>query len=348
MDVDEIPIRHAYGTMPGVLEDWYEQGLPRSVKDRNDFQKYFGFPSGGKSLPLSMDFDPPFEAKVIEDTAEYQISIDRMGRRMKVLKQYATIPRTHEFPVRDMETWKDFKRRLVFHPGRAGDELEKIAEENRKTGHLNTFGGMGFYWFPRDLMGDEALCIAYYEMPELVADILETWCFLYEQVLSSALERIRLDSIGLAEDMAYKNGSMIGKSLFDKFMLPYYLRIKKLVDKYEIPVFAVDTDGSVEELIYWFRDCGVNLLGPNEVMAGNNIVSYRKQFQKTMAFDGGLNKLVLPKGKEAIERMLQSIVPYMKDSGGGWIACLDHRIVRETSLSDFTYYIDRLKELVIM
>jgi len=35
-EVDRLPMRHAYGLMPGVLEDWYAEGLPRSVKTRQN------------------------------------------------------------------------------------------------------------------------------------------------------------------------------------------------------------------------------------------------------------------------------------------------------------------------
>ena len=29
--VDALPFRHAYGLMPGVIDDWHAQGLPTTV-----------------------------------------------------------------------------------------------------------------------------------------------------------------------------------------------------------------------------------------------------------------------------------------------------------------------------
>lgn len=345
-EVDELPFRHAYGLMPNVLESWHEQGLPRSVQTEKQIYEYFGFPTRGKPLPLNVGFDPPFEGKILEDTDAYQIAIDGMGRRTKVLKDYASLPLAMDFPVKDTATWQDYKRRLQFFPERVGKDLKLIASENLGTGHMNGLGVMGFYWFPRDLMGDENLCIAYYEQPELVKDILETWYSLIEQVLNTALMRIRLDSIHFGEDMAYRNASMVSRPIFDEFIKPYYERIHHIVQQHDVPVFSVDTDGCVNELIEWFAECGVNLIGPNEVQAGNDITAYRERFGRKMAYDGGLDKHLLPKGREAIDAMLEHTVPFMKRTGGGWIVCLDHRTVEDTRLADFQYYVDRVRALV--
>ena len=80
-EVDELPFRHAYGLMPGVLEDWYDQGLPRSVQIPEEIYKFFGFQTKSEPLPVKTMFDPPFEGRVIEDTPELRIEIDGMGRR---------------------------------------------------------------------------------------------------------------------------------------------------------------------------------------------------------------------------------------------------------------------------
>jgi uroporphyrinogen-III decarboxylase len=204
---------------------------------------------------------------------------------------------------------------------------------------------MGFYWFPRDLMGDEGLCLAYCQQPELVDDICDTWCALIEGILETALERVRLDGIHFGEDMAYHNGPMLGPDLFDRFIRPYYERIARLVRRYDVPIFSVDSDGRTDTLAAWFVSCGVNVIGPNEVRAGNDLVAQRERFGRALAFDGGLDKQVLPDGPDAIDAMLERVFPAMKASGGGWVAALDHRVVRGTSLAGFHHYVERAREL---
>lgn len=344
--VDALPIRHAYGLMPGVLDQWHAEGLPQSVQTPEDILAYFGFAEGGQGLPINIGFDPGFETRVIEDCEEYTIAIDWWGRRTKRFKRISTIAMACEFPVTDSASWQDYKRRLHWSASRIGPNLAQMAADNLAKGRLSSFSFFGFYWFPRDLMGDEALCIAYYEQPDLVREMLETWCTLVEKTLDEAARRVRIDVVATCEDMAYRNGSMVGPRIFNDFIRPYYLRIHRVVQQHNIPVFLVDSDGNVDELSEWFMACGVNLMEPYEVQAGNDLIAYRKRFGRRLAFQGGLDKLVLPKGPAAIDAMLTRIVPFMKKSGGGWIPSLDHRIVVGTRLSDFQFYVRRLKELV--
>lgn len=345
-DVDELPFRHAYGLMPGVLQQWHSQGLPTSVHTEKDIYEHFGFPTRSCALPLNVTPDPPFETKVIEQTDEYRISTDHFGRTTKVIYETSTLPLTIEFPVTDAHSWREYKKRLGPTSQSVGDDLEAVVQQNIASGHINSFGMMGFYWFPRDLMGDEQLCLAYYEQPELIHDILDTWCGLIEKVLTAALKRVRLDQVHFGEDMAYRNASMVSKGTFDEFIKPYYQRIHKIVQRYDVPIFSVDSDGCIDQLSQWFTELGVNLIGPNEVQAGNDIVAYRKKFGKKLAYDGGLDKLAFLEGRDAVDRMLHETIPFMKQTGGGWIVCLDHRVVSGTRLTDFQYYVDTVRKMI--
>lgn len=341
-------MRHAYGLMPGVLEEWHRQGLPLSVRTDEEVSQYFGFPARPHPLPIRIGPDPPIDARVIEETETYRIAIDGWGRRTKLMKAITTLPQVMEFPIREPADWEFYRDRLRPTPDRVGSNIADVAERNRREGHVNMFASVGFYWFPRDLVGDETLGIWYYEHPDLVHEMNDTWCTLIEQALTSVLERTPLDAIHLAEDMAYRNASMIGPHTFDEFLEPYYLRIKSIIDRYEVPVFSVDTDGCLNELIHWFSACGVNIIGPNEVQAGNDVVAYRRVFGRTMAFDGGLDKRELIYGRDRIDAMLENTIPFLKETGGGWVICLDHRVIPGTPLADFEYYLRRARELARM
>ena len=106
-----------------------------------------------------------------------------------------------------------------------------------------------------------------------------------------------------------------------------------------------DWQESADELMGWLSESGANLIGPNEVQAGNDVVAIRRRFGKKVALDGGLDKRVLTQGRDAIDEMLERTIPFMKESGGGWHICADHRIVNGTPLRDFQYYVDRVREM---
>ena len=345
--VDRLPFRLAYGLMPGVLEEWHAQGLPRTVQTYDDLCNHFAFPTHPRALPLNQGCVPPFPEKVLSEDDEAVVATDSFGRTTKMLKKYTSLPMALDFPVRDRETWLAYKERLAVRPERIGVDLEKAAAANQAEGQPNVFGAMGFFWLPRDLMGDEQLCIAYYEQPDLVEDILETWYALIESLLLGALRSIRIDALSLGEDMAYRGGSLISRAVFDRFMAPYYQRLQRIVERHGIPVFAMDSDGCLNELNDWFLDCGVNMVVPNEVQAGCRITEYRRKYGRRLAYSGGLDKRVLTQGRRAIDAMLNEIIPPMMETGGGWVVSLDHRVVPGTPLADFRYFTDRVREMTL-
>ncbi|MCK5526155.1 MAG: hypothetical protein KAJ05_03350 [Candidatus Latescibacteria bacterium] len=159
------------------------------------------------------------------------------------------------------------------------------------------------------------------------------------------MARVRVDTAHFGEDMAYRGGSMIGPKLFREFMLPCYQRVFDVFRAHGTRLFSVDTDGLVDGLIPLFIEAGVNVLSPMEVRAGNDLVALRGEYGSRMAFMGGLDKLILQEGKQAIDRELESKIPAMLELGG-YIPSLDHRVVVETSLLQFGYYVKRVRELM--
>jgi len=91
-------------------------------------------------------------------------------------------------------------------------------------------------------------------------------------------------------------------------------------------------------------EAGVNVLCPMEVRAGNDLVALRQEHGTHMAFSGGIDKLVLPLGRKAIDRELEQKIPFLL-AEGGYLPSLDHRVVKETSLAHFAYYVKRVREL---
>lgn len=120
-------------------------------------------------------------------------------------------------------------------------------------------------------------------------------------------------------------------------------KFKDLCDKYDIPVFMVDTDGNCEELIPIFAEAGVNLMLPFEVAAGCDVVAWREKYPY-MAMMGGIDKRDIAKGKEAIDRELERISPLLNKPG--YFPALDHLIPPEISYEDYKYFVNRLIEMV--
>src|SRR5690606_7690682 len=74
----------------------------------------------------------------------------------------------------------------------------------------------------RDLMGEEMACLAYYDQPELMADILETLRNTATNVLARMSERVTIDQLSMHEDLAGRSGPLIGPRQVEEWFQPYY------------------------------------------------------------------------------------------------------------------------------
>jgi len=285
-----------------------------------------------------------------------------MGVRRRMKRGITSLSIPFEFPVRGPEDWEDYRWRLQYDPARIADELEERHAEIRRAGLPCRVGWTGFYWFPRNLMGDEALCLAYYTQPELVGEILHTYGEMVCAVSEEMLSRVDVDWMHMGEDMCYRDAMMISPAIFREFMMPHYRRLVDLYRSHGARVFSVDTDGHLGQLIPLLIEAGINAITPVEVMAGNDLVAMRQRYGKSMALMRGLNKLALAdrpvtlvpghegarlSSRQAIDLELEYRLPPMIQSGG-YVAGLDHRVVRETSLESFTYFVRRVREMLGM
>lgn len=359
-DINSPPLFwHMFGLMPGVLERWHNEGLPAYVNEEN-VAEYFGFDGYGwlrkmaaedgkfysVCLPFPCGFDPPIEPCIIEDTEHYLICRDELGRITKLIKGVSTLPRAVDHPIKKPSDWSSLKKRLQYSENR----LERVDwlrryEELRSKGLPAVVSISGFFDFPRNLMGEVRLCRAYFENPAMVKDILETYSDLIVAVAEKMLKSISIDALSFAEDMAYKHGPMISPRIFREFLLPYY---RKVIDTFYhagTRVFCVDTDGNLNVLIPLLIEAGINVVGPVEVQAGNDLVDLRRRFGAKIAFFGGLDKRVLTQGPDAIDLELESKLPMMLKTGGYSIG-LDHRVLPNTPLKNFKHYVSRVKSIL--
>jgi len=340
---DRPYFHHAYGLMPGVIDRWHDEGLPATV-DEAAIREYFGFDPKGAGVAVNRYLHPPFEPQVLEETDEYVVQRQANGQVTKMYRALSSLPHAVGYPVETPGDWPAIAARLVYDRDRFADRWVEQARQAQEDGLPLSVGGAGFYWFPRDLLGDERLCLWYYEYPDLVREITETYCDLLCSLAEEIAAHVQVDAAHLGEDMAYRGGSMIGPATFREFLLPCYRRYFGIFRQRGTRLFSIDTDGRVDGLMPLFIEAGVNVFSPMEVRAGNDVVALRREYGTRMAFTGGLDKLVLPLGRAAIDAELERVIPPMLELGG-YLPSLDHRVVIETPLRDFAYYVKRVREL---
>jgi len=98
----------------------------------------------------------------------------------------------------------------------------------------------------------------------------------------------------------------------------------------------MDSDGYVGELIGLWIEAGINACDPIEVAAGNDIVAYRREFKRKMAFRGGVDKRAIAKGGKVIAKEMKRVEPVARD--GGYIPGCDHGVPPDISWPNFVDY----------
>ncbi len=331
-----------FGPLIGLKEEWEAQGASPGELDFSAF-RYRCPASGG--LPVNTGFRGGLPEQVLEETDEHRIYRDALGRTMHLPKGVATLALPLDFPVKTMDDWLKLKPGYAFSEARLAADWETAARQHRAAGRVVEVAIPGGFDEPRQLMGEEALCLAYYDDPGLVHAILETMGAMAFRVLERVSGRVQVDALLVHEDLAGKSGSLAGPAQIREFIKPYYRRIWDLLAERGVRLFMQDSDGNLNGVIEAFLDCGVNVMYPVEPGAGMDMVKLRAQYGPRLAFAGGLDKHVLRQTPAAIERELESKLPPMIRTGGVLLA-LDHRIPNGTPLENYRFYIRKVWEIM--
>ena len=280
-----------------------------------------------------------------KSTGEYRLERDYLGRTVKLCKGTATIPLPLDFPVKTMDDWLRLKPLYAFDDCRIDQFAMERAKAGQADGSLIRCEIPGGWDTARELMGEEAACLAYYSQPELMHDILETLRDTSVQVLGRVTEQVTIDQLFVHEDMAGKSGPLIGPLQVREFVAPYYRACWEVVSNRGTRLFNQDSDGNMLPVIDAFFECGVNVMHPFEPAAGMDIVAIRRRYGNRLAVLGGIDKHVLRQSKADIDRELEyKMQPLMQS--GGTVFGLDHRIPNGTPLENYRYYVTRGREIL--
>ena len=331
-----------FGPIIGLKEEWEEQGATPEELDFSAF-RYRAPQRGG--VPVSTGWIGGEPTVILEETEEYVITRDRMGRRMKLVKGIASIPLPMDYPVKTMDDWLRLKPHYEFSEARFGKDWEAKAKAHRDAGRVVTVNIPGGFDEPRQLLGEENICLAFYEQPELIHDILQTIGDTAFRVLERVSSTVQVDLLSVHEDMAGKSGPLAGPKQINEFIGPYYRRIWDLLSERGARVFDQDSDGNMNHVIDAFLEAGVNCMHPMEPAADMDIVQVRETYGSRLAFYGGLDKHVIRQSRDAIEAELERKIPPMVQTGG-CVLGLDHRIPNGTPLENYRFYIQKAWEIM--
>lgn len=298
--VEALPRIEMMPYYDATISRWRAEGLPDSAQTQAELQNYFGL-NRLDFFPVWPDLDGTGCREKIGATDDYHVvraalyDLDKVRSRMD-----------------------DY--RCALDVVEAADGIMWI------TLH-------GFFWHPRDLFGVAEHMLMFYDQPELMHDVnkalLEFNIGAVRMIYETGVPAI----VCVSEDMAYKSGSMISREMFDEFLAPYHEALLAEM-KQEFCVAALDSDGEVSEVTGWFAGLGYDCINPLERQTGMDLIALREA-NPGIAFMGGYNKLVMSRGKEAIEAEWASLEPLFRK--GKFLPAVDHQTPPEVSLEDYRH-----------
>lgn len=283
--------------------------------------------------------------QILEDTPDVTLAIDGMGRHTKLIKKSATIALPLDYPVITPDDWEKVKHWYTFSEERVSREVLLAQKKQWESGQLTIIDMPGAFDQPRQLLGEEGVCLACYEEPDMLRDMLETFTDTAIKVIERVGDAVPIDCLFVHEDMAGKSGPLFGPAQIREFFKPYYSRVWEAAKAHGAKLFSMDSDGDVSPIYDELIECGLNCVHPIEPVGGNDMVELRKKYGKKLCFKGGIDKHALLRGKEAVRRELEyRLAPHLM--GGGTIFGLDHRIPNGVPMDTYRYYVNLGREML--
>jgi uroporphyrinogen decarboxylase len=290
---------------------------------------------------------PPVERREIEVRDNKRIIINEDGLLAEVPLDGggSSIPHFLKSSVETPDDWKRIKEEHfdVRHPGRVIDiaalKREIPGDECRDFPLGISCGSM--IGKIRDMLTFEGLAYACYDYPDMVEDMVETTCLIIENFLDQLLPHFKFDYASGWEDICFKNGPIVSLDFFKAVVMPRYKRLRKKLEAHGIDLWYTDCDGDVRPLLPYFLEGGINCLFPFEVNSCTHPGELLDQYDGELRIMGGVDKMRLGEGREAIRDYLVSLEKYVVR--GGYIPFCDHRCPPNVKPADYLYYLD-LKE----
>jgi uroporphyrinogen decarboxylase len=335
-EADRVPILDY--AWKGTIKRWHREGLPENIS----FIDYFDL---DRVAGLTVDITPQYDARILEETAEYTVYTTEWGVTQKEFKYDDSTPEFIDFTIINPDRWLEAKKRM--QP--SGDRIPwKYLKSNYKKWKE------GGYWINADLffgfdavhswvVGTERFLIALIEYPDWCVDMFNHFLHMDLAMLEMIWEAgYEFDCITWCDDMGYKNHQFFSVDMYRELLKPVHKRAIEWAHRKGIKA-QLHSCGDINPMLPELIDIGLDALNPLEVKAGMDPIRIKRKYGKDLVLHGGLNS-ILWSDWDMIAEEMRRLIPVMKESGG-YIFSSDHSIPNSVSFDTFTKIIRLAKEL---
>jgi uroporphyrinogen-III decarboxylase len=340
---DRAPFFEFMSYWPETLDRWYKEGLPKGV----NINEFFGF-DHHEYIPIDFDIIPRLTEKMLAEDDQTRTVVDSRGVTKREFKTGSAMPHFLAFPISDRRSYKEYIERLdPTDPKRYPHDWDGLILQYAHRDYPLGLNIRGPFAFARDFIEFEELMMMFYDDADLMREMFQFHADFLIALWEKALKDVEVDFVVMGEDMAYKTGPMISPETVREFLLPAYRRITHFLrEKNGVEVIIVDSDGDIRSLIPIFLEAGINGILPMEVNANSDPYFIAKEYGGIPpVMIGGVDKMKVMKGRDAIKKELNEKLPFLLERGG-YIPSIDHLVPPDIALDDYLYYLELLKSML--
>lgn len=318
---------------PETIERWRKEGLPAEMAPSD----YFGL---DKIAQFSFDCSLRLPEKILEETPEWTVAVDKNGVTMKSWKTNYATPLEMDFTVKTRADWEQLKKGLDVDWQRYGNETVEAMHRSRPNGQFVTISPVEPCWYALRTIGlKETLELMLME-PEFIEDVIATQTDFILAMLELGLNKgLKFDAVWFFADLCYKNGMLFSPAVYQKMVMPYHKKIRAFCSKHNL-FLILHCDGDVRQFISLVIKAGFDCIQPLEARTGNDVRKLKKEYGRDLAFFGNINMDVLARGiAREIEEEVVSKVMVAKE-GGGYIFHSDHSVPPTVSFASYRLAVD--------
>ena len=355
LEIDRLPFIEMAGApwAYSYVQRWDLQGVPLG----SDPRLFFGFDcadvsgaeQGFEKVPVDWYAVPRFPEYALPDEGEYKRRID--GRWGRARREVPSADPAHPIEVRIFEDtrvrsradWLEFKKRFRHTPeGRYPEDWERWTAHSKMASHPIALELMGLFSAFTNVLGwaeETGMYVSFYDRPEFVHEIIDHFTELNLTVSEKALAEARVDFVKLGDQIAGDDRPFISPKQMEQFFLPGYRRMIDHLRNRGVEVIIYNADGNVLPFVPMLVDIGIDgLMGLPRPM---DMAGLRARYGNALCMIGGIDRWVLLKSKEEIEREVDHTLALARK--GRVIPCLNASILPETPLENYRHYAEYLR-----
>jgi uroporphyrinogen decarboxylase len=284
-----------------------------------------------------------FEAKVLEETDEYVVSVDENGATVKRWKHSYATPALMDCKIKTPADWEKHKVRLVADESRIPANISETYKQYQANNVFCFFSSEEPCWSTFRKHGHERTLINMLDEPEMVYDMIGAHAQMVVDTCKLMMDKgISFDGAWLWSDLAYKNGMLFSPKTYKELIFPHHHMMFEFFKQNNMPS-VLHCDGDVREFIPLLIQAGLTAIQPLEARAGNDVRELKKIYGNEIIFIGNINADVMSSTKEEIEFEVRTKVSVAKQ-GGGYIFHSDHSVPPSVSFENYCYVIELVEK----